>query len=57
MNDDRTACSVTAWKKSSDSRFVSTFIAGYIRQVDLISGVKFAVVLPTIALITWISVG
>jgi flagellar protein FlaJ len=36
---------------------LSSFIAGYIRQVDLISGVKFAVVLPTIALITWISVG
>jgi flagellar protein FlaJ len=36
---------------------LSSFIAGYIRDVNLISGVKFAVILPTIALITWIAVG
>jgi flagellar protein FlaJ len=36
---------------------LSSFIAGYIREVDLISGVKFAVILPTIALITWMAVG
>ena len=36
---------------------LSSFIAGYIRDVSLISGVKFAVILPTIALITWIGVG
>jgi flagellar protein FlaJ len=36
---------------------LSSFIAGYIRDVDLISGVKFAVILPTIALITWIAIG
>jgi flagellar protein FlaJ len=36
---------------------LSSFIAGYIRDVDLISGVKFAVILPTIALVTWIAVG
>ncbi|MEF8776041.1 MAG: type II secretion system F family protein [Haloarculaceae archaeon] len=35
---------------------ISSFIAGYIRSVDLIAGVKFAVVLSTIALITWIGV-
>ncbi|MFB6180173.1 MAG: type II secretion system F family protein [Halorientalis sp.] len=35
---------------------LSSFIAGYIREVDLISGVKFAVILPTIALITWIAI-
>jgi len=34
----------------------SSFIAGYIRDVEIISGVKFAVVLSTIALITWILV-
>ncbi|WP_018259303.1 type II secretion system F family protein [Halomicrobium katesii] len=36
---------------------LSSFIAGYIRDVNIISGVKFAVILPTIALITWIAVG
>jgi flagellar protein FlaJ len=35
---------------------ISSFIAGYIRNVDLISGVKYAVVLVTVALITWIVV-
>jgi flagellar protein FlaJ len=32
---------------------LSSFIAGYIRDVSLLAGVKFAVSLPTIALITW----
>ena len=32
---------------------LSSFIAGYIRDVSLLSGVKFAVVLPTIALVVW----
>jgi flagellar protein FlaJ len=36
---------------------LSSFIAGYIRDVDLISGVKFAVILSTIALVTWMAVG
>ena len=36
---------------------LSSFIAGYIRDVNLLSGVKFAVILPTIALITWIVIG
>jgi flagellar protein FlaJ len=35
---------------------LSAFIAGYIRDVSLISGVKFAVILPTIALAVWMSV-
>jgi flagellar protein FlaJ len=32
---------------------VSGFIAGYIRDADLLAGVKFAVVLPTIALVAF----
>ena len=32
---------------------VSSFIAGYIRSVDIMSGMKYAVVLATITLITW----
>ncbi|AHG03628.1 type II secretion system protein [Halobacterium sp. DL1] len=32
---------------------ISGFIAGYIRDADLLSGVKFAVVLPTIALLAF----
>jgi len=35
---------------------VSAFIAGYIRSVDLLSGVKYAVILATIALLVWIAV-
>jgi len=35
---------------------ISSFIAGYIRNVELISGVKYAVALSTTALITWIVV-
>jgi len=35
---------------------LSSFIAGYIRDVSLLSGVKFAVILPTIALIVWYAV-
>jgi flagellar protein FlaJ len=35
---------------------VSSFIAGYIRNVDLISGVKYAVALSTVALMVWIVV-
>ena len=36
---------------------LSSFIAGYIKDVNLISGVKYAVVLSTIALVVWIGVG
>ncbi|MEF8784933.1 MAG: type II secretion system F family protein [Haloarculaceae archaeon] len=35
---------------------ISSFIAGYIRNVELISGVKYAIILSTIALIVWITV-
>jgi flagellar protein FlaJ len=35
---------------------VSSFIAGYIRSVELISGVKYAVALSTIALVVWVAV-
>ncbi len=36
---------------------LSSFIAGYIRDVNLVSGVKYAVILSTIALVVWIAVG
>ncbi|MFA9517093.1 type II secretion system F family protein [Halopenitus sp. H-Gu1] len=36
---------------------LSGFISGYIRNADIISGVKFVVILMTIALATWIYVG
>ncbi|QSG06540.1 Pilus assembly protein TadC [Halapricum desulfuricans] len=36
---------------------LSAFIAGYIRDVNLVSGVKYAVILGTIALVVWIAVG
>ncbi|NIB99065.1 type II secretion system F family protein [Halobacterium sp. R2-5] len=32
---------------------ISGFVAGYIRDADLLSGVKFAVILPTVALIAF----
>jgi flagellar protein FlaJ len=32
---------------------LSSFIAGYIREVNLMAGLKFAVTLPTVALIVW----
>ena len=35
---------------------VSSFIAGYIRSVEIIAGVKYAVVLSTIALVAWVAV-
>jgi flagellar protein FlaJ len=35
---------------------ISSFIAGYIRNVELISGVKYAVALSTVALLVWIGV-
>ncbi|MEF8780967.1 MAG: type II secretion system F family protein [Haloferacaceae archaeon] len=36
---------------------LSGFISGYIRNADVISGVKFVVVLVTLALATWVVVG
>jgi len=35
---------------------ISSFIAGYIRDVNILSGVKYAVALSTVALIVWIIV-
>ena len=35
---------------------ISAFVAGYIRSVDIISGAKYAVVLSTLSLVTWIAV-
>ena len=36
---------------------LSGFISGYIRDASLLSGLKFVVVLMTVALTTWIVVG
>jgi flagellar protein FlaJ len=36
---------------------LSGFISGYIRNADLMSGVKFVVILQTIALMVWVVVG
>ncbi|MBB6646384.1 type II secretion system F family protein [Halobellus ruber] len=36
---------------------LSGFISGYIRNADIVSGVKFVVVLQTIALVVWMVVG
>ncbi|MDR5671894.1 Pilus assembly protein TadC [Halalkaliarchaeum sp. AArc-CO] len=36
---------------------LSGFISGYIRNADIVSGVKFVVVLITLALATWVVVG
>jgi flagellar protein FlaJ len=36
---------------------LSGFISGYIRNADLLSGVKFVVILQTIALAVWVVVG
>jgi flagellar protein FlaJ len=36
---------------------LSGFISGYIRSADLRSGVKFVVILMTVALATWVVVG
>jgi flagellar protein FlaJ len=36
---------------------LSSFIAGYIRSVNVLSGVKFAVILSTIALVVWMAIG
>ena len=35
---------------------LSSFIAGYIREVSIMAGMKFAVILPTIALVVWYAV-
>ncbi|MFT4880623.1 MAG: flagellar protein FlaJ, partial [Salinirussus sp.] len=35
---------------------ISSFIAGYIRNVELVSGVKYAVALSTVALLVWVAV-
>ncbi len=36
---------------------LSGFISGYIRDADILSGVKFVVILQTIALVTWAAIG
>ncbi|GAA0198403.1 type II secretion system F family protein [Haladaptatus pallidirubidus] len=51
---DTTMLSMLFFHAVTIQAILSGFIAGYIRDADLLSGVKFAVVLPTIALITFI---
>jgi len=36
---------------------LSGFISGYIRNANIVSGVKFVVILQTIALVVWMVVG
>jgi flagellar protein FlaJ len=36
---------------------LSGFISGYIRDAEILSGVKFVIVLQTIALAVWVVVG
>ena len=36
--------------------FISAIVAGYIRNVDLLSGIKYAVPLATLALVVWVGV-
>ncbi|WP_266077455.1 type II secretion system F family protein [Haladaptatus caseinilyticus] len=50
---DTTMLSMLFFHAVTIQAILSGFIAGYIRDADLLSGVKFAVVLPTIALVTF----
>jgi len=36
--------------------FISAIVAGYIRNVDLVSGIKYAIPLATLALVVWVGV-
>ena len=53
-NIDTTQLSMLFFHAVTIQAVLSGFIAGYIRDANLLSGVKFAVILPTIALITFI---
>ena len=54
---DTNALSMLFFHAVTLQAFLSSFIAGYIREVKLLAGVKFAVILSTIALVVWIAVG
>jgi flagellar protein FlaJ len=53
---DTEALSVLFFHAVTLQAVISSFIAGYIRNVELISGVKYAVALSTVALLVWIGV-
>jgi flagellar protein FlaJ len=56
-NVDTEALSMLFFHAVTLQALLSSFIAGYIREVKLMAGVKFAVILSTIALVVWIAVG
>jgi len=56
-NIDTDALSMLFFHAVTLQAFLSSFIAGYIREVKLMAGVKFAVILSTIALVVWMAVG
>jgi flagellar protein FlaJ len=56
-NVDTQALSMLFFHAVTLQALLSSFIAGYIREVKLMAGVKFAVILSTIALVVWIAVG
>ncbi|WP_324756853.1 type II secretion system F family protein [Haloarcula sp. GH36] len=56
-NVDTEALSMLFFHAVTLQAILSSFIAGYIREVKIAAGVKFAVVLQTIALAVWIAVG
>ena len=56
-NIDTDALSMLFFHAVTLQALLSSFIAGYIREVKLLAGVKFAVILSTIALVVWMAVG
>jgi len=56
-NIDTDALSMLFFHAVTLQALLSSFIAGYIREVKLMAGVKFAVILSTIALVVWMAVG
>ncbi|MBX0284859.1 type II secretion system F family protein [Haloarcula salinisoli] len=54
---DTNALSMLFFHAVTLQALLSSFIAGYIREVKLLAGVKFAVILSTIALVVWMAVG
>jgi flagellar protein FlaJ len=50
---DTTMLSLLFFHAVTLQAILSGFIAGYIRDASLLAGVKFAVILPTIALLTF----
>ncbi|PSP62238.1 flagella assembly protein j [Halobacteriales archaeon QH_8_67_36] len=56
-NIDTDALSMLFFHAVTLQALLSSFIAGYIREVKLLAGVKFAVILSTVALFVWMAVG